>query len=159
MRVFSRLSMRVFSRLSFPVKKHMAMAQGYYTIEQWAPAKKGSRPEWVAVLRLPFGDSLTAAEKAIERFGKPGFYRIVQTQRVIWAELEANGLRLRKSHAGSPESLDNMRQVFDRTDGRYPIEEAREARRQVKKKNVRQRLSPGWLSSRQAGTMRAPRFS
>jgi hypothetical protein len=110
------------------------MAQGYYTIEQWTPAKKGARPEWLAVLHLPFGESLTAAEKAIERLGKPGFYRVVQTQRVIWAELEANGLRLRKSHAGSPESLDNMRQIFERTGGRYPIEEAREARQQAKKK-------------------------
>jgi hypothetical protein len=55
---------------------------------------------------------------------------------VIWAELEANGLRLRKSHAGSPESLDNMRQTFERTGGRYPIEEAREARRRAKKRKV-----------------------
>jgi hypothetical protein len=113
------------------------MPQGYYTIEQWAPTKKGARPEWVAVLHLPFGESLTAAEKAIETLGKPGFYRIVQTQRVIWAELEVNGLRLRKSHAGSPESLDNMRQAFERTGGRYPIEEAREALRRAKKNNVR----------------------
>jgi hypothetical protein len=113
------------------------MAQGYYTIEQWAQTKKSARPEWVAVHHLPFGESLTIAETAIERLGKPGFYRIVQTQRVIWAELEANGLRLRKSHAGSPESLDSMRQTFERTGGRYPIEEAREARRRAKKKNIR----------------------
>jgi hypothetical protein len=113
------------------------MPQGYYTIEQWDKTKKDARPDWVAVLHLPFGESLTAAETAIERLGKPGFYRIVQTQRVIWAELEANGLRLRKSHAGSPESLDNMRQTFERTGGRYPVEEVRDARRQAKKKNIR----------------------
>ena len=112
------------------------MAQGYYTIEQWAPTRKNARPEWVAVLHLPFGESLTAAEKAIERLGKPGFYRIVQTQRVIWAEQEVTGLRLRKSHAGSPEGLDIMRQTFERTGGRYPIEEAREARRQAKMNNA-----------------------
>jgi hypothetical protein len=112
------------------------MPQGYYTIEQWTQPKKGARPEWVAVLHLPFGESLTAAEKAIERLGKPGFYRVVHTQRVIWAEQEGAKLRLRKSHAGSPESLDSMRQMFERTGGRYPVEEAREARRRAKKKNV-----------------------
>jgi hypothetical protein len=110
------------------------MPQGYYTVEQWTRAKRGGRLEWVAVLHLRLGESLTAAEKAIERLWKPGFYRVVQTQRVIWAELEGSGLRLRKSHAGSPESLDSMRQVYDRTGGVYPVEEVREARRRAKKK-------------------------
>ena len=50
------------------------MPQGYYTIEQW------KRPKWVAVAVLPFGLSLTAAEQALKRMGKPGFYRLVQTQ-------------------------------------------------------------------------------
>jgi hypothetical protein len=108
------------------------MPQGYYTIEQWTRTKRGGPPEWVAILHLPFGESLTAAEKAIERLGKPGFYRLVQTQRVVWAEIEGSKLRLRKSHAGSPESLDGMRQIFERTGGVYPAEEAREARRRAK---------------------------
>jgi hypothetical protein len=111
------------------------MPQGYYTIEQWTRTKRGRPPEWVAVLHLPFGESLTAAERAIQELGKPGFYRVVQTQRVIWAELEGSGIRLRKSHAGSPESLDSMRQIFERTGGVYPVEEARAARRRAQRKD------------------------
>ncbi len=112
------------------------MPQGYYTIEQWKPPAKGTRPEWVAMLHLPFGKSLTAAENAVEKLGKPGFYRVVQVQRVIWAEKEAGRLRLRKSHASSPESLDSIRQIFERCDGQYPVEEVREARRKAKQKKV-----------------------
>jgi len=109
------------------------MPQGYYTIEQWKPAKKSAAPAWVAVLHLPFGTSLTAAETAVEGLG-PGFYRVVQMQRVIWAEKEDGKLRLRKSHAGSPDSLESMARMFDRCGGVYPIEEVREARRQAKRK-------------------------
>jgi hypothetical protein len=110
------------------------MPQGYYTIEQWVPQKTKARPKWVAILNLPFGESLTAAERALENLGKPGIYRLVHTQRVIWAEKVEGKLRLRKSHAGSPESLERMRQMFERTGGRYPIEEVREARRRAKNK-------------------------
>jgi hypothetical protein len=107
--------------------------QGYYTIEQWTRPKSGGRPRWTAVLHLPFGAPQTAAEAALANLGKPGFYRLVQTQRVIWAERDGAELRLRKSHAGSPESLDRMRQMYDRCGGRYPAEEVREARRQAKR--------------------------
>ena len=109
------------------------MPQGYYTIEQWKQRKKSAPPAWVAVLHLPFGTSLTAAEKAVERLG-PGFYRVIQIQRVIWAEKEDGRLRLRKSHAGSPGSLEQMRQMFERCGGVYPVEEVREARRRAKRK-------------------------
>src|SRR5262245_54540663 len=109
------------------------MPQGYYTVEQWTKQDKHAPPQWLAVLHLPFGQSLTAAEKAIQRLGKAGFYRLVHTQRVIWAERSKGKLHLRKSHAGSPENLDRMRQMFDRCGGRYPVEEVREARRQQQK--------------------------
>ena len=102
------------------------MPQGYYTIEQW------KRPRWVAVAVLPFGLSLTAAERELERLGRPGFYRLVQTQRIVWCEREGTGLRLRKSHAGSPESLDEIRQMFERSKGRYPVAEVKEGRRRQK---------------------------
>jgi hypothetical protein len=104
------------------------MPQGYYTIEKWMRPSARARSKWIAVLQLPLGTSLTAAESAVERLG-PGFYRVVQMQRVIWAENEDRKLRLRKSHAGSPESLDSMAQMFDRCGGVYPVEEVREARR------------------------------
>ena len=111
------------------------MPQGYYTIDKWTRAKKSTRPEWVAVVHLPFGTSLTAAEAVVEKLG-PGFYRVVQTQRVIWAEKENGQLRLRKSHAGSPKSLQKMSQMFDRCDGVYPVEEVREARQRAKRKRA-----------------------
>jgi hypothetical protein len=105
------------------------MPQGYYTIEQWR------RPRWVGVAVLPFGLSLTAAERELERLGKPGLYRLVQTQRIVWCEREGVGtrLRLRKSHAGSPAGLGRIEQMFDRTGGVYPAEEARAARRAAKR--------------------------
>jgi hypothetical protein len=107
------------------------MPQGYYTIEQWKAPKTTAQPEWVAVLHLAFGASLTAAEKAVEKL-ESGFYRVVQTQRVIWAQKEGGKLRLRKSHASSPESLEKMRQMFERCGGEYPVEEIQEARRRAK---------------------------
>ena len=45
------------------------------------------------------------------------------------AEQDGDDLKLRKSHASSPDSLDGIRQMFERTTGRYPIEELKEARR------------------------------
>src|SRR3954469_14685216 len=107
------------------------MPQGYYTIEQWVGAKKGSAGAWVEVLHLPFGRSLTDAETAVKNLGTAGLYRIVQMQRVVWAEQEGDELRMRKSHAGSPENLDGVRQMFERSKGRYP-EEVKEARRRQK---------------------------
>jgi hypothetical protein len=110
------------------------MPQGYYTVEQWKQPKRGAPPGWVAIVTLPFGETLTAAEQAVTQLGKAGFYRVVQTQRVIWAERDGGKLRLRKSHASSPESLGRLRQMFERCGGRYPVEEVREARRQAKRK-------------------------
>jgi hypothetical protein len=114
------------------------MPQGYYTIEQWKQPRRGAPPEWVAILSLPFGETLSAAEQALSQLDKAGFYRVIQTQRVIWAEYELGSLRLRKSHAGSPESLDQMRLMFERCDGRYPVEEVREARRIAKRRKAGQ---------------------
>jgi hypothetical protein len=87
---------------------------------------------WVEILHLPFGRSLTEAEAAVKKLGTPGLYRVVQMQRVVWAEHEGDELRMRKSHAGSPENRDEIRQMFERSKGRYPIEEVKEARRQQK---------------------------
>jgi hypothetical protein len=108
------------------------MPQGYYTIEQW------KRSKWVAVAVLPFGLSLTAAEQALQRMGKPGFYRLVQTQRIIWCEADGSGgVRLRKSHASSLKSLRGMQEMFDRTGGRYPTNEVQAARRAAKRRRVK----------------------
>jgi hypothetical protein len=86
---------------------------------------------------LPFGLSLTAAERELERLGKPGLYRLVQTQRVVWCEREGPGpLTLRKSHASSPRSLKGIEEMFDRTEGVYPAAEVRAARREAKRKHA-----------------------
>jgi hypothetical protein len=103
------------------------MPQGYFTIEQWKTRK------WVAVAVLPFGLSLTAAEQALARLGKPGLFRLVQTQRIVWCERDKGGVRLRKSHASSPKGLEQIQKMFDRSAGRYPAEEARAARREAKR--------------------------
>ena len=57
------------------------MPQGYYAIEQWTQPKKGSPCEWVEIIHLPFGKSLTDAENALQNLGKPGLYRFVQNRR------------------------------------------------------------------------------
>jgi len=104
------------------------MPQGYYTIEQWFSADGTWRP----VATLPFGLSLTAAEKEVEKLHQPGLYRLVQMQRVMWAENDGPSLRLRKSHASSPKSLSSIVEMYDRCAGCYPIEEVRAARRRAK---------------------------
>jgi hypothetical protein len=108
------------------------MPQGYYTIEQWKSPKKGEACEWVEILQLPFGRSLTEAEQALKNLDKAGLYRILQMQRVVWAERENDDLRMRKSHASSDGSLQEICQMFERTAGRYPVEEVKEARQQQK---------------------------
>jgi hypothetical protein len=90
------------------------MAHGFYTIEQW----RGKR--WVTVCHLDGGQSLTAALEEVQRRGKAGFFRVVQTQRMIWAEKHDGKLRLRKWHAGSPETLARTAEAFDRDGGKWP---------------------------------------
>jgi len=112
------------------------MPQGYYTIEQW------KKPKWVAIAVLPFGLSLTAAEEALAKLGKPGFYRLVQTQRIIWCERDGKGVRLRKSHASSPKNLAEMQKMFDQSGGRFPVEKVRADRQKMKHQRAARRLNP-----------------
>jgi hypothetical protein len=105
------------------------MPQGYYVVEQWTRSTKDAAAEWIPFLILPFGATLTAAEQALEKLGNPGFYRIVQMQRVIWADQDEGVFKLRKSHANSPHGLKKMQAMFERCGGRYPREEVRAARR------------------------------
>lgn len=109
------------------------MPQGFYTIEQWVKPTRTSPGLWHPILHLPFGTTLTAAENALAKLGKPGLYRVIQMQRVIWAEEQDGDIKLRKSHAGSPQGLEEIVAMFDRSNGRYPAEEVREARRKAKR--------------------------
>jgi hypothetical protein len=64
--------------------------------------------------------SLSEALREIERGDQAGFFRIVQTQRQVWAEKLDGKLRLRKWHAGSPEALARTADAFVRDKGRWP---------------------------------------
>jgi hypothetical protein len=90
------------------------MAHGFFTIEEWRDKK------WVKVCDLNADESVTNALVELERRGKPGYFRIVQTQRMIWAEKINGKLKLRKWHAGSPETLSRGAAAFDRDGGKWP---------------------------------------
>ena len=76
---------------------------------------------------------MTDAMQYLESLGKPGFYRVVQTRRMVWAEMESGKLRLRRWHASSPEGLARTADAFQRDGGKYPVEKAREERKRVKR--------------------------
>jgi len=90
------------------------MAQGFFTIEQW------SNKKWVTLCHLNADQSVTGALEELERRDKPGYFRIVRTQRMIWAEKIDGKLKLRKWHAGNPESLSRGAEAFDRDGGKGP---------------------------------------
>jgi hypothetical protein len=91
------------------------MAHGFFTIEQWRNKK------WVAVCHLDASRTITDALKELERHDKPGFFRVIQTQRMIWAEKTGGKLRLRKWHAGHPDTLMRSAKAFDRDKGKWPV--------------------------------------
>ena len=111
------------------------MPHGYFTVEQWVPA--GAKPHWEPILHLDSHQSLTKAIKALEKRGKPGLFRVVQTQRCVWAEMEGGRLRVHGSHVSSPESLAEVVEIFEREGGRRPVEKARQERLQSKQKRGR----------------------
>jgi len=79
-----------------------------------------AQPEMVTICHVRGGWPLTEVLKELERRGGPGFFRVVQTQRVIWAEKVDGKLRLRKWHANSPETLARSARAFDRDRGKWP---------------------------------------
>jgi hypothetical protein len=87
------------------------MAHGFFTIEQWRNKK------WLTVCHLSGCPKLTDALRELERRNKPGFFRVVQMQRMVWAGKKDGKLRLRKWHANNPETLSRTAEAFDR-DGR-----------------------------------------
>jgi hypothetical protein len=110
------------------------MPHGFFTIEQWKRPRKGAKPGWVPILHLDSCQSMTKAAQALENRGKPGLYRVVQTRRCIWAQIEAGKLRLHASHAGSPESLARLVQIYEVERGRRPVEKARQDRARAEAK-------------------------
>ena len=114
------------------------MPHGFFTVEQWKVPRAGAKAEWVPVLHLDARQSLTKAIEALEKRGKPGLFRVIQTQRQIWAEMEGGKLRMRRKHLSSHKNLERLAKAFER-DGRWPVEkEKRErARATAKRGQVR----------------------
>src|SRR5438309_9190327 len=112
------------------------MPHGFFTIEQWRRPKRGTKRQWTTIRHLEAGHSLSDAIDLLQQMGRPGLYRIAQTQRLIWGEIEAGKLKLRRSHVGSPEALARTAKAFDRDGGRFPVEQARQLR--IKAKRARE---------------------
>jgi hypothetical protein len=100
--------------------KGPTMAHGFFTIEQWKPPKRGAKSAWMPVLHLNANHSLSDALRAIEERDQAGFYRVIQTQRFVWAEKVDGKLHLGKRHAGSPEELARTAEAFERDGGKWP---------------------------------------
>jgi hypothetical protein len=90
------------------------MAHGFFTIEQWRNKK------WVTVCHVGGHRSLTDAVRELERRNKAGLFRVVQTQRMIWAEKTGGKIRMRKWHVNRPETLSRTAKAFDRDRGKWP---------------------------------------
>jgi hypothetical protein len=111
------------------------MPNGFYAIEQWV--SKGRKSQWKPVLHLDAYQSLSKAITALEDFGKPGLFRVTQTQRCVWAEVDDRTVRLHGSHTSSPQHLAALTKMFDREKGRRPVEEARQERARAKRSRLR----------------------
>jgi hypothetical protein len=66
------------------------MPYGYFVVEQRKAGKPGAPSEWTPI-HHPTHDfdartTLTKVMQWIEAEGKPGFYRVIQMQRAVWAE-------------------------------------------------------------------------
>jgi hypothetical protein len=107
-------------------------ATWFFTVEQWKRPQDGARSRWLAILHLDSCQSLSHAIEALEKRGQSGLYRVVQTQRCIWAGMAGGKLRLHRSHAGSRESLARLAETCEREGGRRPVEKARQERAQAK---------------------------
>jgi hypothetical protein len=105
------------------------MAHGFFTLEQWKRPVPRAAPRWVPIRHFNHDITLSGAIQHLENLGRPGFYRVTQTQRMIWAEKTEGRLRLRKWHAGSPEALARSVEAFDRDGGRWPVTKARGKKR------------------------------
>jgi len=113
------------------------MPHGFFTVEQWQRPRGRTLAQWVPILHLDSGQSLTKAMAALEQRGEPGLYRVVQMQRCVWAEMEGGKLRLHGSHASSPEKLAQMVEIFEREGGRRPVEKARQERAAAKARRAK----------------------
>ncbi|HUB24753.1 MAG TPA: hypothetical protein VL992_04935 [Tepidisphaeraceae bacterium] len=107
------------------------MPYGFFTIEQWT-TKRGGKHQWTVVEHLDAGHKLSNAIHRIEQLGKPGLYRVIQTQRTVWAEMENGCLRVRRWHVGNADSLARGAAAFVRDGGKWPQERHRQEIERIK---------------------------
>jgi len=108
------------------------MPHGFFTIEEWKRPRGKGKGAWKPVLHVDSHHTLTDALKRLEQRGKAGLYRVLQTQRCIWAELKQGKLHLHGSHVGTPEGLARLTEIYEQEDGRRPVEKARQDRARAK---------------------------
>ena len=108
------------------------MRHGFFTVEQWVSKNR----KWKPVLHLDAFQSLNKAIAELKHFGKPGLFRVIQTQRCIWAQIEDGNVRLHGSHVSSPESLAELTKLFKQEKGHRPIENARQERARAKRSRL-----------------------
>jgi hypothetical protein len=113
------------------------MPHGFFTVEQWTLSRDGAKSQWVSILHPDSCQSMSKAMEALEKRGQAGLYRVVQTQRRIWAESENGKLRLHGSHVSSPDNLATLAEIFEREGGHRPVEKARQDRLKAKARRAR----------------------
>jgi hypothetical protein len=113
------------------------MPHGFFTVEEWKAPKAGAKSQWIPVLHLDARQSLTKAIAALQKRGKPGLFRVIQTQRQIWGEIEHGALRLRRRHVMRHDDLVRLTEAFERDGGRWPVEKERRERALAKNKRAK----------------------
>lgn len=97
-----------------------SMPHGFFTFEQWNSASRRKAARWVPIKDFDAYNPLTGVIAWIESEGQPGFFRVVQTQRMIQAERIDGKLCLDRKHAGSLATLERSVQAFERDGGKWP---------------------------------------
>jgi hypothetical protein len=94
------------------------MPHGFFTVERWSSRGTRTNPRasgrWIPAKHLDARNTLSSAIEWIEAQRKAGFYRITQTQRMVWVEETESGLHLHRWHAGSPEALERTAKILER---------------------------------------------
>jgi hypothetical protein len=108
------------------------MPHGFFTVEEWRPAQGSVKSGWIPILHIDSCESLSKAITILEKRGQPGLFRVLQTQRCLWGEMEDGKLRLHGSHVSSPKRLAEMTELYQREGGRRPVEKARQERAAAK---------------------------
>ena len=109
------------------------MPYGYFTILSW----KGKKAGWVVREHVAAPATLSDALARLESRGEAGLYKLVQTQRVVWAEKSGGRFQMRKWHCGSFDPTMRLERAFDRDKGVWPVKRASEEARAMRRARAR----------------------